>query len=187
MRTEETDSPPMDDQAPNARGQDGTPDMLYLVDRLEELVSLGKRVPFSTRVMVEEEEFLALVDQLRVAIPNEVRQAQRVIKERERIIGEAQDEGSEILDRAHEEADRLVSESALLADARQRGETILRRAEEEQQRTRGELDVYVLQQAQLVEDAVHRGIAVIQEASDDTLDTISELKAQITRASREDN
>lgn len=175
----------MGDQPDNSRNQDGAVDMLYLVDRLEELVSLGKRVPFSTRVMVEEEEFLALVDQLRVAVPIEIKQAQRVIKERERIIGEAQDDGSQIIDRANEEADRLVSESALLAEARQRGEAILRRAEEEQQRTRGELDVYVFQQAQLVEDAVHRGIAVIQEASEETLDAISELKAQITRARHE--
>ena len=155
--------------------------MLYLVDRLEELVSLGKRVPFSTRVMVEEDEFLALVDQLRVAVPNEIKQAQRVIKERERIIGEAQDEAAEIVDQAHEEADRMVSQSALLAEAKQRGEEILRRAEEEHQRTKGELDVYVLHQAQLVEDAIQRGLAVIQDAADDSLDTITDLKSQVTR------
>ena len=161
--------------------QDGAVDMLYLVDRLEELVSLGKRVPFSTRVMVEEEEFLALVDQLRVAVPNEIKQAQRVIKERERIIGEAQDEAADIVDRAMEEADRLVSQSALLAEAKQRGEDILRRAEEEQQRTKGELDVYVLQQAQLMEDAIQRAIAIMQDAADDSLDSIIELKSQVTR------
>ncbi len=172
----------MDDTMNRPANQDGAVDMLYLVDRLEELVSLGKRVPFSTRVMVEEEEFLALVDQLRVAVPNEIKQAQRVIKERERIIGEAQDEAAEIVDRAHEEADRLVSQCALLADAKQRGEEILRRAEQEQQRTKGELDVYVMQQAQLVEDAIQRAIAVMQDAADESLDYIIELKAQVTRS-----
>ncbi len=171
----------MDDNMNRPASQDGAVDMLYLVDRLEELVSLGKRVPFSTRVMVEEEEFLALVDQLRVAVPNEIKQAQRVIKERERIIGEAQDEAAEIVDRAHEEADRLVSQSALLAEAKQRGEEILRRAEEEHQRTKGELDVYVLQQAQLVEDAIQRALSLMQDASDDSLDAISDLKAQVTQ------
>jgi vacuolar-type H+-ATPase subunit H len=158
----------------------GSADILYLVDRLEELVSLGKRVPFSARVMVEEDEFLALVDQLRVAVPNEIKQAQRVIKERERIIGEAQDEAAEIVDRAHAEADRMVSQSALLAEAKQRGEEILRRAEEEHQRTKGELDVYVLQQAQLVEDAIIRGMEMMQGAADDTLEAIGELRAQVT-------
>ena len=170
----------MDDNMSRPANQDGAVDMLYLLDRLEELVSVGKRVPFSTRVMVEEEDFLSLVDQLRVAVPNEIKQAQRVIKERERIIGEAQDEAAEIVDRAHAEAERMVSQSALLAEARQRGEEILRRAEEEHQRTRGELDVYVLHQAQLVEDAIQRGIAVMQDAADDTLEAISELRSQVT-------
>lgn len=171
----------MDDNTSLPPNQDGAVDMLWLVDRLEEMVSLGKRVPFSTRVMVEEEEFLQLVDQLRVAVPNEIKQAQRVIKQRERIIGEAQDEAAEIIDRAHAESDRLVSQSALLAEARLRGEEILRRAEEEQQRTKGELDVYVLNQAQLLEDAIDRGLAVIREAAEDTLDALSDLKTEVTR------
>lgn len=171
----------MDDNMSLPPNQDGAVDMLWLVDRLEEMVSLGKRVPFSTRVMVEEEEFLQLVDQLRVAVPNEIKQAQRVLKQRERIIGEAQDEAAEILDRAHEEADRLVSQGALLAEARQRGEEILRRAEEEQQRTKGELDVYVLHQAQLLEDAIDRGLAVIRDAAEDTLDALGDLKSEVTR------
>ncbi|HEV2127304.1 MAG TPA: hypothetical protein VGR22_01655 [Thermomicrobiales bacterium] len=173
----------MDDTIERPANQDGAVDMLYLVDRLEELVSLGKRVPFSTRVMVEEDEFLALVDQLRVAVPNEIKQAQRVIKERERIIGDAQDEAADIVGRAHEEADRMVSQSALLAEARQRGEDILRRAEEEQQRTKGELDVYVLEQAQLMEDAIQRAIAIMQDAAEESLDSIIELKAEVSRAS----
>jgi hypothetical protein len=171
----------MDDTMSHPPNQDGAVDMLYLVDRLEEMVSLGKRVPFSTRVMVEEEEFLQLVDQLRVAVPTEIKQAQRVIKQRERIVSEAQDEAAEILDRAHAEADRMVSESYLMAEAKKRGEEVLRRAEEEQQRTKGELDVYVLGQAQLIEDAIQRGLAVIQDAADDTLDAINELKTQVTR------
>jgi len=77
---------------------DGAADILYLVDRLEELVGIGKRVPFSNRVMVEEADFLALVDQLRATVPNEVRQAQRVIGERAAIIAEAQGEAAKILD-----------------------------------------------------------------------------------------
>lgn len=171
----------MDENMTRPPNPDGAVDMLYLLDRLEELVSLGKRVPFSTRVMVEEEEFLALVDQLRVAVPSEIKQAQRVIKERERIIGEAQDEAAEVVDRAHAEADHMVSQSALLAEAKQRGEEILRRAEEEQQRTRGELDVYALRQAQLVEDAIQRAMAMIQDAAEESLDEINELKSQVTR------
>jgi hypothetical protein len=157
----------------------GSADILYLVDRLEELVSLGKRVPFSARVMVEEDEFLALVDQLRVAVPNEIKQAQRVIKERERIIGEAQEEGHRIVVRAQDQAEILVAQTTILAEARQRSEDVLRAAEEEHQRTRGEIDVFMLQQLQLVEAAVRRGMAVIEDAVEQTIDTINEAKEAI--------
>ena len=157
--------------APPAQ-QDGTADILYLVDQLEELVGIGKRVPFSGRVMVEEGEFLALVDQLRVAVPNEIKQAQRVIKDRERIIGDAQDEGARIVQIARERAEAMVSQHGIVAEARQRSEEILRAAEEERQRARGEIDVFVMEQLQLVEDAVRRGMAAMEDAVEHTIDTI---------------
>lgn len=155
---------------------DGAADILYLVDQLEELVGVGKRVPFSSRVMVEEEDFLTLVDQLRAALPNEITQAQRVIKERERVIGEAQDEANRIIQTARERAEILVSQNAILAEARQRAEEILRQAEEDQQRTRGEVDVFILEQIQLVEDAVRRGMAVMEDAVEQTLETVENAK-----------
>src|SRR6185437_10191521 len=89
--------PNMNDRGGHEVSQDGAADILYLVDQLEELVGSGKRVPFSTRVMVEEEDFLALVDQLREALPNEIKQARRVIKERERIVGQAQEDALKIV------------------------------------------------------------------------------------------
>ncbi len=161
--------------APPAQ-QDGTADILYLVDQLEELVGIGKRVPFSGRVMVEEGEFVALVDQLRVAVPNEIKQAQRVIRDRERIIGDAQDEGARIVQLARDRAETMVSQHGIVAEARQRSEEILRAAEEERQRARGEIDVFVMEQLQLVEDAVRRGMAVMEDAVEHTIDTVSSAR-----------
>jgi len=166
--------------APNVP-QDGTADILYLVDRLEELVGEGKRVPFSGRVMVEEVEFLALVDQLRVAVPNEIKQAQRVIRERERIVGEAQDEAVRIVQVARDRADALVSQHSIVNDARQVSEQILRDAEEERQRARGEIDVFILEQLQLVEDAVRRGMAVMEDAVEKTIDEVASARDAVGR------
>ena len=159
--------------------QDGTTDFLYLLDQLEELVGVGKRVPFSGRVMVEEVEFLALIDQLRVAVPNEIKQAQRVIKERERVIGDAQDEATRIVRVAGERASVLVSQSAVLAEARQKSEEVLRQAEEERQRARGEIEVFISEQLALAEDAVRRGMAVMEAAVEQTLDTMETAKEAI--------
>lgn len=159
--------------------QDGTTDILYLLDQLEEFVGIGKRVPFSARVMVEEEDFLALVDQLRVAVPNEIKQAQRVIKERERIVGEAQEEGARIVKAARDRADALVSQSGVLAEARQRSEEVLRQAEEERQRARGEIDVFLVEQLRIVEDAVRHGMAIMEDAVEQTLEKIEGARAAV--------
>ena len=155
---------------------DGSADIVYIVDRLEDLVSIGKRVPFGGRVMIEEEDFLHLIDQLRAAIPNEIRQAQRVIRERERIIGEAQDEGARILQVARDRADDLVSQHGIVTEARLYGEKILRDAEEEKQRAHGEIDVFVLEQLQMVEEAVHRGMATMEDAVERTINEINRTR-----------
>lgn len=158
---------------------DGTVDILYLVDRLEELVGIGKRVPFSGRVMVEEEQFLALVDQLRIAVPNEIKQAQRVIRDRERVIAEAQDEAKRILETARKRAEYFVSEQGVLNEARQQSEEILRQVEERRKRSKGEIDVYALQQFTKVEEAMREGLEIIDNAVRETVATIERAKNAI--------
>lgn len=165
-----------DDGDPN---EDGTVDILYLVDRLEELVGVGKRVPFSGRVMVEEEQFLALVDQLRIAVPNEIKQAQRVIREREHIIAEAQDEASRILDAARKRAEYFVSQEGILNEARQQGEAILAQAEEKRKRALGEIDVYAIDQFNQVEDALREGLAIIDKAVRETVQSLNDARDSV--------
>jgi vacuolar-type H+-ATPase subunit H len=158
---------------------DGTVDILYLVDRLEELVGIGKRVPFSGRVMVEEEQFLALVDQLRIAVPNEIKQAQRVIKERERIISESQEEAAKILETARKRAEYFVSEQGILNEARQQSEELLRQVEERRNRSKSEIDDFALQQFNKLEEAMREGLEIIDNAVRETVATLERAKDAI--------
>src|SRR5215203_5071601 len=169
----------MDERGEAHDQQSGAADILYLVDRLEELVSMGKRVPLSSRVMVEEEEFLALVDQLRVAVPNEIKQAQRVIREREHIIAEAQDEAARILDAAKKRAEYFVSQEGILNEARQQAEVILAQAEEKRKRALGEIDVYAIDQFNQVEDALREGLAIIDRAVRDTVSALNDARDNV--------
>ena len=162
-------------------GPDTTIDILYLVDRLEELVGIGKRVPFSGRVMVEEEEFLALVDQLRVAVPNEIKQAQRVIKERERIVGEAQDEAAKILKAARDRAEYVISQEGLLKEARHRAEVLLQEVEAAHKRSLGQIDVYALKQFAKVEEAMRDGLEIVRRAIEDAAERMDEAKDEVGR------
>jgi hypothetical protein len=145
--------------------QDEEPDdVLVLLDRLEALVTEGRRMPFSTRVIVEEEDFLGILDQIRGAVPREIRQAQRVIEERADIITSAQQEAAKILDLARNQAEYIVSEQGILNEAKQRSEDILRQVEQEQRRSMGQIDEYALQQLSEVEEAVQEGMTLVMDA-----------------------
>ncbi len=139
-------------------------DILRLIDRLEELVASGMRVPLSSRVMVEEEEILALIDQLRLAVPNEIKLARKVVQERHRVITEAQAEADKILAVAKERAEYLMNDQGLVNEAKARSEEILRQAKENAKRSMGELDNYALQMLTQLEHLLQQQLEQIQQA-----------------------
>ena len=78
-------------------------DILHLVDRLEELIMEGRVIPLSTRVAVDKEPLLDIVDQMRLSVPAEVKKAKRIQQERERIIAQANEEAGRIVRLSKEE------------------------------------------------------------------------------------
>jgi len=116
---------------------------MHLVDRLEELVMEGRAVPFSRRVIVDEERFLDLVDQMRVSIPDEIKKARRIQQERERIIAQANEEAGRIVNLSQEEAGNLISEHEIVKVAEARAAVILERAQNEARQIRKDADDYV--------------------------------------------
>lgn len=145
--------------------QTGQPiDILLLVDRLEDVVNNASRVPFSSRVMVEEDELLTLIDQLRLALPQEIKQARRVVHDRQKIITEAQGEAEKILSVAKERAEYLMNEQGLINEAKARAEDVLRQAKEHSKRTMGEIDVYALQVLTQLESILTEQLQEVQQA-----------------------
>jgi hypothetical protein len=120
-------------------------DILYLVDRLENALNTGQRVPFTNKIMVDERECLDIVDQMRIVVPEEIKQARRVSQDRDRITGQAQEEAERIMARAQEEADRMMDERGLLDRARDREREIVDEAELQAQQIREEADQYAFQ------------------------------------------
>ncbi len=155
----------MDDGQGSATSAQGA-DILALIDRLEELVSTAKRVPLSTRVMVEEDELLNVVDQLRVSVPQEMKQARRVVQDRQKIIAEAQVEADKILAVAKERAEYLMNDHGLVNEAKARSEEILRKAKDDAKRSMSEIDVYALHMLTQLEHLLQENLQQIQQAKD---------------------
>jgi vacuolar-type H+-ATPase subunit H len=159
--------------------QESASDLLWTIDQLEELVSNGKRVPMSRKVMVEEDEFIRLLEDIRLNIPLEIRDASRLLKERERIIGEAQDQAMRIVNDAQRRAQVLVSEHTVLAEARQLAEEELRLAERQRQEAQGKMEVFFLQQIAAIRNAMVSVMANMEATVDDNLDALSRAEAAI--------
>jgi len=108
-------------------------DILYLVDRLESLVANSKRMPLVNQVILKEADLLAIIEQMRTSVPGEIKQARRIMQEKERILGQAQSEASMILTRAREESERTMARDGLLRAAEERSQEIIRRANDQAQ------------------------------------------------------
>jgi vacuolar-type H+-ATPase subunit H len=139
-------------------------DMLELLDLLEAHVAEGRRVLLSNRIMVEEGEFMTILDQLRGSIPVEVKQARRVLQERQKIIVDAQTEATKIITMAKERSEYLVSQHGVTAEARYRGEDSLREAREKASRSMSQIDTYARERLEIVEKAIRDNLAEIERA-----------------------
>lgn len=100
-----------------------------MIDRLERLLSESWRVPLSSYLVINEDEFLDVIDQMRTAVPQEIKQGERIQQERDRIVAQAQEEGERIIRMAQDEAGRLVDDHDIARAAELRQATILERAE----------------------------------------------------------
>src|SRR5436305_3897057 len=101
-------------------------DILYLVDRLENLIASSRRMPLVNQLMVKEADMLSIVDQMRTSIPDEIKQARRIIQDKERILAQAQADANKLMAHAREEAEQAVNREGLLRVAEERSLEILR-------------------------------------------------------------
>jgi len=127
-------------------------------------------MPLTSNVIIDQARALDLLDQLRVAVPEEVRQAKRISEETERIVERAQEESERILARAQEQATYLIEERELTREAEIRSREIIEGGEREAEEIRRGADEYA--QSVLIHlegeciktlQSIKRGLALLDE------------------------
>jgi vacuolar-type H+-ATPase subunit H len=134
-------------------------DVMRLIDHLESLATSGTRVPMMSRVIIDEQEFLDLVDQIRVAYPEELRQARKLSQDRERLLNQAQVEADKILVSARDQVASLVSTNDVVVAANQEAEEILASARAHAEEIQNEADAYAIDVLARLEGELQRIIA----------------------------
>jgi cell division septum initiation protein DivIVA len=137
-------------------------DILHLVDRLEELFNESRSVPFTHSVIVDEDRMLDIIDQMRVSIPEEIKKAQQIQTQRERILAQAQEEANRTLQLAREKSEQLVERDEIVQAANARGEQIVAQGRAEAERQKRDADDYVLETLQKLESEMERALTQVR-------------------------
>jgi len=131
-------------------------DILQLIDRLEELFNDAKAVPFTHNVVVDEDRMLEIIDQMRIVIPDEVKKAQQVLSQKDRVMAQAQEEAERTLGLAREKAQQAAAKDNIVVEAQRRAEQIVNQARADADATRRDADDYVADTLVQLQDNLER-------------------------------
>lgn len=140
----------------------GNMDIQHLIDRLEQTLAESRHIPLTANLIVDEDRLYNLIDQMRMSIPEEVKRANRVEAEKERILAQAQEEADRLRDLAKQEAGDLVQRDPILVSAQQRADTILERARRDAESMRHESDAYAVEVLAKLEEDLLRSLSVVR-------------------------
>ena len=151
-------------------------DVLVLIDRLDDLLHNAKAVPLTDQVRIDREEIFGILDQMRATIPEEVKQARWIVKERQEMLGEAKREVDRLLAEAREQALREASQTEIVKIAERQAQDIVGEARRTAWETKLEMDDWadgILATLDTNLDrflsAVRRGRQGLQERSQETV------------------
>jgi F0F1-type ATP synthase membrane subunit b/b' len=127
-----------------------------LVRRVIEVVTNGKSVPLSSSVMIVKDEVLELLEDALERLPDELRQARWMLKEREEFLAKVAREGDDILEQARIRAERMVERQEIVREARHTAQRLMDEARDEARRLRMEAEDYCDQKLAAFEIVLER-------------------------------
>ncbi len=151
---------------------------MFLLERLESQIATGTGVPTTRKVLVDKDAVLELIDQLRVAVPEEIHAAKRINAEGERILEKAQEEGARVTARAQEQATFLIGERGLLDLAEVEGRKVIADAHNVADGVRLGADAYAAQILETLEAEVRKALAGIEKGIDVLVTRQAELQPE---------
>lgn len=151
-------------------------DILYLIDRLEEMVDKGTRVPMGSGVVIHRQRLLDLIDRMRVAMPADVQEARELIQKRDEVLAAAQEEAGRIIARAQAELEERLKQEAVTKAAEERARQIVGEGE---RRAEGLVQEAEAQARERLDEAQGAAQREMEEADLYALQTLRRLEAQL--------
>jgi cell division septum initiation protein DivIVA len=143
-------------------------DLIERIEELQVLVEEAKAVPLSSSAVINREEFLDLLGQLKDEVPDEIRQARWMAKDREELLARARKEAERIIAEAREQRDRLLSRTEIVHAAQREADRITDEAKEKATKLQIE-----------AEDYIDQKLAAFEILLDKTMKTVGKGREQL--------
>ena len=137
------------------------PEADAMLRRAADLVASGRPMPLSSSVMINRDEVLDLLGRAIDQLPDELRQARWLLKERDEFLARVQSEGDEILDAASAKAESMVQRTEVVKAAEQRAKRIVEQAEDDARRLRHESEDFCDQRLAQFEIVLERTMKMV--------------------------
>ncbi|MGI6555484.1 MAG: ATPase [Bacillota bacterium] len=142
-------------------------EVMKVLDEIEELVDGSGRVPLTGKVIIEAEALLDKVDRIRSLLPEELRQAQWVSKERDRILNDAQKEAEELLSKTHLEVKNLAQETEVVKEANTQAGNIIMEAQQKALEIEEGANSYAFDVLKSLEDNLSKILNIVKKGQEE--------------------
>ena len=150
-------------------------DLTGRLEQLEELIREAKSMPLSSSVLVNREEVLEMIAEMQEGLPEEIKRARWIVRDREELLAKARGEGERIVQQAHDEQLRMARKEEIVARATQEADRLVSEAEERSRVMRSEAEDYVDAKLAQFEISIRR----ILEASQASTKSLSHSLDQV--------
>ena len=131
-------------------------DLTTRIQELEDMVRDAKSMPLSSSALLNRDEVLELIDELKTSLPDEIKQARWVVKDREELLAKARRDAEAMVEQARAEQLRLASHEAVVQRANEESERIAQQAEDDARKLRLEAEDYVDAKLAQLENALQK-------------------------------
>ncbi|MBR0360203.1 MAG: ATPase [Clostridia bacterium] len=139
-------------------------DIMEIIDMMEETITKASSVPLTGKIMMDKDELLDFLQEMRLVYPEELKEAKWVKTERQRILDEAEERADAIRKSAEETQERLVDEHEITRQAYEKAEAIRDMSERDAREIKMDTDRYV---DEIIADAEHRLDLLLRKVRED--------------------
>lgn len=149
-------------------------DILQLLDEFENMVEESTRIPMTSKIIINEDILFNYLDKLRAMLPESIREAEWIIREKDRIIQEAEKDGRTIIETANSKLQKITDETEIVRMAKSQGEEIIKNAQNvAKEITQGAFS-YADEVMQNLQNEMEKTMAVIAKGREEIRQTLYE-------------